>query len=311
MMKPLAKKPDPGQDHKNFAIIGGGKVGVALARQLLAAGYTSTGIACQTKASAEKAAELAGLTRYTSTPWQITSNAGIVFITTPDSAIADTCRDIAAHRGFGPGAVVLHCSGALPSTILTVPDNMDIARGSFHPLQSFATTDMAGNPFQDIIAAVEGDPAAVTMGQTIGRSLGATCFEIKTEGKSLYHAAAVVASNYLITLLENALTLLEAAGIDRADALTILRPLIKGTLANIDQAGIPQALTGPVARGDLDTIATHLDHIRTETSNLLPFYKMMGEFTIPIALAKGTLSEAAAHQLQELFQTSSGPSETG
>jgi len=301
-MFPEDTRTGPGESPASFAIVGGGKVGIALARQLLAAGHSCTGVACRSAASAKKAAERIGIARATDLPWEITADAKIVFITTPDGAIAGACRTINEKNGFSPETVVLHCSGALPSTVLTVPQNMNIARGSFHPLQSFATSDLAGNPFDGIIAAVEGDPAAVTTARAVGQALGATCFAIRTEGKTLYHAAAVVASNYLVTLLDTAFTMLEAAGIDRDDTLTILQPLIQGTLANIAQTGIPEALTGPVARGDVTTVTDHLAQIHDQTGRLLPLYQMLGQFTVPLALAKGTLSETAARKILGLFK---------
>ena len=103
----------------SFAIVGCGKVGKALGKFLAAAGYDAVGTASKSRSSAKEAADLLNTGRYSDIPWEITPSADVVLITTPDGAIADTCRLIAENKGFKSGCVVLHCSGALPSTILS------------------------------------------------------------------------------------------------------------------------------------------------------------------------------------------------
>ena len=293
----------------SFAIVGGGRVGTALGLHLARAGYPCVGVACTTRASAQKAAALIGEGVASDTPWEITPTANIVFITTPDSTISHVCEQIDTHKGFAPEAVVLHCSGALPSTILTVTSGKKAATGSLHPLQSIAGNDPDRNPFAGIVMAVEGTPRAVDTATTIGADLGATCFTIHTEAKMLYHAGAVVASNYLVTLCDAVFVLLEESGIDRNHAFDIIWPLLSGTLENIKTVGIPQALTGPVARGDAPIIKAHLQEIKTRKPDLLPVYRVMGLHTITVALAKGTITEAQAKKLRNVFDEKGGSGE--
>lgn len=290
---------------REFVIIGPGKVGTALGQQLARAGYTPLAVAARKPASAQKAAEAMGAGHATTIPWEITPRAGIVFITTPDSAIAETCETIARHNGFKNGAVVLHCSGSLPSTILNVHNSSSTSAGAFkgsmHPLQSFAGGDIAGNPFDGINMAIEGESTAVETAHDIGNRLGATCFTIKTAAKGLYHASAVVASNYLVTLMEVAFSLLDTAGIDRANAPGLLWPLVRGTLSNIESVGIPEALTGPIARGDTETVESHLKEIAEQQNNVLDIYAHLGRCTIPLAVAKGTITNEQAGTLKKLL----------
>ncbi|MDY6831018.1 MAG: Rossmann-like and DUF2520 domain-containing protein [Thermodesulfobacteriota bacterium] len=285
----------------SFAVVGGGRVGTALGVNLARAGYPCIGVACTTPASARKAADIIGEGVASILPWEITPAADIVFITTPDSAIARVCEQIDAHKGFAPEAVVLHCSGALPSTILTVTSGKKAAAGSLHPLQSIAGNDPGRNPFAGIVMAVEGAPRAVDVATAIGADLGATCFTIHTDAKMLYHAGAVVASNYLVTLCDAVFSLLEAAGINRDHAFDIMGPLLYGTLENIKTVGIPQALTGPVARGDTPIIKAHIQEIKIRKPDLLPVYRVMGLHTINVAMAKGTITEARAKTLRKVF----------
>jgi len=295
-----------GEMDTSVAIIGGGKVGTAMGKQLAAAGYRMVGVCCRTETSARRAASVINAEKIAVIPWEITPLAQIVFITTPDGDIARVYGAIMEHDGFAPGTTVLHCSGALPSTVLTAPGDSHIHKGSLHPLQSFAAADLPGNPFQGIIAAIEGDERALAVARQVGESMGATCFTIKTEAKVLYHAAAAVASNYLVTIIDIAFSFLESAGINRKDAVTILFPLIQGTLSNIRDIGIPQALTGPIARGDLETIKRHLEQIGTHHPDLSPVYGRLGLQTIRLAQGKGSLSPSLAEELRRLLLTGIG-----
>ncbi|MFC1814409.1 Rossmann-like and DUF2520 domain-containing protein [Thermodesulfobacteriota bacterium] len=285
----------------SFAIVGCGKVGTALGKFLVAAGYSAIGTASKSISSARKTADILKTARYSDVPWEVTKTAAIVLITTPDSAIADTCNRIAENTGFKTNAVVLHCSGALPSTILSSANRCGAFTGSIHPLQSFAADEYSSSPFEGIIVSIEGEEKALTAARQIAVDLGATCLTIATAAKTLYHAAAVVSSNYLVTLLEFAFRLLGEAGISGREAFNALQPLIAGTLSNIERVGIPEALTGPIARGDIETVKGHLDAIELKAPGLLALYKTLGHHTIDIATAKGTLSEAPAQQLKRIL----------
>lgn len=286
---------------KTFAIIGCGRVGRTLARQLTAAGYEPVGFASRSRQSAEKAASISGRPENVYDDIAAAAkSAGLVFLTTPDHAIAPTCRTIADGRGFQKDAVVLHCSGALSSDILKPAGECGASVGSMHPLQSFAAVGEE-NPFVGIKAAVEGDPAALALAREVAGALGADPISIRTEGKTLYHAAAVVASNYLVTLMRLSFDLLEAAGVESSETFDVLKPLINGTLTNIEGVGIPDALTGPIARGDVETVANHLSAIRELSEEAADLYARVGIATIEVATAKGDISQDAARELTELL----------
>lgn len=286
----------------SFAVVGCGKVGTALAIYLNAAGYRAAGVASISLASAKQTARTIGSDRFGDRPWEITPSAEVVFITTPDGAIADTCEALSRNRGFAPGSVVLHCSGALPSTILSAAKTCGAHIGSMHPLQSFASKDYTANPFQGIIISLEGEDRAIETAASASADLGGTCVTIRTQDKTLYHAAAVTASNYLVALLDLALELIGAAGVPAPDRFAVLKPLIEGTLSNIGAVGIPDALTGPIVRGDVETVTRHIEEIERKTPELLDIYKALGFHTVGVAQARGTLSEAAVRQLKALLE---------
>lgn len=288
----------------SFAIVGCGKVGTALGIFLAKAGYKAVGLAGRSLASAQRTAKIIGCDHYSDVPWEITRNADVVFITTPDGAIIETCDSIAGHKGFADKAVVLHCSGVLPSTILSTAKTCGAQTGSMHPLQTFASTEFNANPFQGVTVAVEGENDAVNMAKQIVADLGGSSVTILTEAKTLYHASAAVASNYLVTLLDLAFQLMGASGITGRDAFKVLKPLIEGTLSNIEEVGIPAALTGPIVRGDVETVEKHIEEIELTNPQLLELYKTLGFHTIHVATAKGTISDAIARQLKGILEPS-------
>ncbi len=289
----------------SVAIVGCGKLGTALARRLAACGYPLAALASKRLSSARTLAARVRAESVSDRAWEVLTAARVVFLTTPDGVIQDACEQIAGEGGWRPDTLVYHCSGAHSSALLAPARAAGAVVGSLHPLQSFASTAIKGNPFDGIVMSVEGDEQAVKTGHAIAEDLGATCFTIRTDTKTLYHASAVVASNYLVTLLEFAFRLIEAAGIDRRDAFGVLKPLIDGTLANVEAVGIPEALTGPVARGDVATVGAHLDAIAAQAPDLESLYKLLGRHTVAVATAKGALGEEQARAIGRLVEDKS------
>ncbi len=282
---------------RSCAIVGCGKVGSTLARLMARAGYDLAGLASKSLSSAQKTGEKTNCDIFGTIPWEVTLLADVVFITTPDGKIEETCRDIAENSGFKKDAAVFHCSGSLPSTILSSAKSNNAVIGSMHPLQSFAAVGETENPFEGIVVAVEGEAAAVQIARDIAGALGGNCLTLKTEAKMLYHASAVVASNYFVTVQNLAVQLIKAAGIPEKDAFEVLGPLVKGTLSNIEKTGTVKALTGPIARGDVETVQDHVKAIQAWKPELLQLYKTLGRYTLPIAKAAGGLSEEAGRQM--------------
>lgn len=284
-----------------IAIAGCGRLGTTLGKHLPGKGYELLGISCRSEASLKTAAEVLKIEKTSLSAWEITKDADIVFITTPDGKIEATCKKIAENNGYKKNAIVLHCSGSLPSTILSSAEDKGAVTGSVHPLQSFASPKLSGNPFDGIVMAVEGSPEAIEAGRILARDLGAVFIKILTESKTLYHASAVVASNYLVTLIGFAFDLIEKAGISGSDAMKVLNPLITGTLKNIENVGVTKALTGPIARGDVETISSHLSEIRRKLPEHVDIYNVLGKYTVDIARERGELDAGQIKSLLDVF----------
>jgi predicted short-subunit dehydrogenase-like oxidoreductase (DUF2520 family) len=135
-------------------------------------------------------------------------------------------------------------------------------------------------------------------------SLDGDWVELKAGDKVLYHAAAVIACNYLVTLVKLATDLWQTFSIPSDQATRALLPLIRGTVHNIDTVGLPQCLTGPIARGDTGTIQKHLAALEQRAPAIASAYRELGLQTIPIALAKGKIDEEKAKELEALLRVS-------
>nr|WP_320190514.1 Rossmann-like and DUF2520 domain-containing protein [uncultured Desulfobacter sp.] len=288
---------------RKFSVIGCGRVGICLATFLFKKNYEPAGFFSKSKASAKAAKAAAGCGVVFDTAADCARAGDIVFITTPDGVIEGVCGDLMRQNAFGPKTMVFHLSGAHSSEILAQAKQSGAVVGSIHPLQSFAPYEPGqASPFEGINISVEGDPDAVSQGKDIAAALGARAFAIPTESKTLYHASAVVASNYLVTLVKFALTLLMETGLREDVAFDILSPLIQGTLSNIGSRGCTRALTGPVARGDHETVARHLTDIDEKIPEFSALYRLLGTHTLDIAGAGDGLPEEAEKMLAHLFK---------
>ena len=170
--------------------------------------------------------------------------------------------------------------------------------GAVHPLRSFADPARAAELFPGTACAVDGDEDAVEVLEGFVRSIGGAPLRVRTDRKAIYHAGAVLASNALVALLDAAIRLFQKAGVARPDALRALLPLVEGTVANARSVGVPEALTGPVERGDAETVRLHVEALSAHAPELVGAYATLARLTAEAARAKGTIDEAAVERLE-------------
>lgn len=284
-----------------IAVVGAGKVGSALALLLSRQGYPVAGVASRSIESARRVAEELKVPA-TVNPEEVTAGADVVFITTPDRVIASVAEEITVRGGFRPGQVVFHTSGAHSADEVGAVRRSGALAASLHPLQSFADIKMAMENLPGSYFALEGDAAALPLAGRIVEDLGGKSFSIAAEDKPLYHAAACIASNYLVSLMHLATGLYSRFGLTRAEAFEALFPLIRGTIKNISQVGPPHALTGPVARADGPTLEGHLKVLKDVGGQELDLYSKLGLYTVRVALEKGSINAEEAKRLEELLR---------
>jgi predicted short-subunit dehydrogenase-like oxidoreductase (DUF2520 family) len=275
-------------------------VGTAVGALAVRAGYRVTAVAGRDRHRTEEAASRIGAEVPVLSPREAAGRAELVLLAVPDDAIEASCRELVAARALGRGSLVAHCSGAQSSECLA-PARRELGChvASFHPLQSFPTVEAALASLPGSYCFVEGDEVALAALEKLGAAIGAHCVRIETEHKALYHAAAVMACNYLTGLLDAALSLAASARIERRTAWQALEPLIRATVDNISELGTEAALTGPIARGDRRTVRTHLAVLDRSARELSDLYRALGSWTVGLALRKGTIEEAAARTLLE------------
>ncbi len=181
-----------------------------------------------------------------------------VLIATPDGAIEEIANELARIGGQDlQGQVVLHTSGAMDSSVLHAARSCGASVGSMHPLQTFNGVTVP--PLEGKVFAIEGDPMAVRTARKIARALGAAPSQIDARNKPLYHAAGALAAGHTLVVVEAAIQLLMSLGMKRTEAMRALLPMTKQVLQNYERLGPRAAWTGPLARGDYEVVAKHLN----------------------------------------------------
>lgn len=220
------------------------------------------------------------------------SNARHILIAVPDDAIPVVAAKLAAD-GL-TGSVVLHTSGAAGPEALNVLRQSGNAVGVFHPLQTVPSAERGIETLPGSTYAFAGDARAVDWARTLVARLGGKPLEIDPRRWAHYHAAAVMACNYQVTLIDAALELM--AGIGRAEALAALAPIVRATTENVLSLGPEKALTGPIARGDVGTIRRHLAALGDAEPRTRDLYISAGLRTVAIAERAG-LAKSAAREI--------------
>jgi predicted short-subunit dehydrogenase-like oxidoreductase (DUF2520 family) len=282
-----------------IAVIGAGAVGTSLAQGLVASGHRVEAVLSRTAASAQALADRVGAPVAESSWDALPPAVRLVLICVPDDAIADVAEALAARDHPWGDTIVAHTSGAKTTDVLSPLREQGAATLSFHPLQTFAK-DASPGAFEDIVVGLEGDDRAVAAGKTLARALGARPLRLTPEDKARYHCAAALASNGLVALLAVVEEVFSASDRDPetpGSALDLVGPLVSQTLKNLQQ-GVPEgALTGPVARGDEETVQAHLDALAAETPHLVPLYAALSTEMVRVAVRGGHLTAEQAEGL--------------
>ena len=266
-----------------IAIVGAGNLAGALAVSLREAGYVieqivSRGSAASLRRARRLASEVGAVA---AVPAQVVIKAGIVWFCVPDGAIADAARAMAGAADW-KDKVALHSSGALTSDELGVLRERGATVASGHPLMTFvrgSRPSLAGVPF-----ALEGSPKAVRAARAIVLNLEGHPFAIRKKDKEAYHAWGMFASPLLTALLAAGERVAGAAGVDRKAARARMLPILRQTLANYARLGAAESFSGPIARGDAETVQQHLQVLQ----------QVRGARDVYVALARAALRDLPA-----------------
>lgn len=286
----------------NISIIGAGKVGVAVGNLLAGKGHRIVAATATTRASLDKAAPFLPGAHLLQDNAEAAALADVILITAKDEQIRTACDDLVAGGAIKPTHTLIHMSGAASLEVLSSAKDAGAKIASLHPIQSLASIEMAIERLPGSYFGITADGSAREVALQIAHDLDGRPIEIADENKVLYHAAACIASNYLVTLLNLAEEVYAAAGLDRGTALEAMMQLVGGTTSNIRSVGTTAALTGPIARGDAKIVKQHLEALGKMDEDVLDIYKTLGLRTIDIAVEKGALIKNDADRLTAILK---------
>jgi predicted short-subunit dehydrogenase-like oxidoreductase (DUF2520 family) len=283
-----------------IVIVGPGRMGTAIALALQAAGVRV--LSAVSRESRSASATL--FTQRTGIPvaqlhhsdLHNLADANLVVITVPDKAVTATAQTLVDTGVLHDRMVIAHTAGALSSEALNPVLQVGCPRLSLHPLQTIADPLTGIQSLHGAYCTLEGDDEAVRKGMELVQAWGGIPVAIRADQRPQYHAAAVLASNAVVALAAVATELVPIP-----DGLQALLPLLRGAIANLERYGLPQALTGPVERGDGSTILAHLQALQSNPT-ALHVYTALGQATVELARQKGSLSADQAEAISELLR---------
>jgi len=285
-----------------LVLIGPGRLGMTVARLLAEAGHEIRAIIGRDGSRAAAAARFVGCPGIGTTDLARVREGELVLIALPDDQIGEMAARLRRQGHLAAGTVLVHFSGIHPAAILLGEEGPLLHALAIHPLQSFADAVMGVRELPGSPCSVEGEEELLPLAEGLVTDLGGTPFRLAAEHKALYHAAACVASNYMVTLIDTASEIMAACGFGRDDAFRLLRPLLRGTGNNLSVLGPEQALTGPIARGDQRTVRKHLQALAELPPDIREIYRVLGQRTVALAKRRGTLDQEAEEKILKILE---------
>jgi len=274
-------------EEAGFLIIGAGRVGGALGILLKDRGLKVVGVHDKDEAKGKKLSEKLGAKYFDDFGKDHGDRTDVVIISVPDDCISEVIEKIVGSDIIKPGTFVCHTSGVHSSRILEPVGKKGGNAFSLHPLVSITDPESLSEVVEESFFVLEGDPDGIEIGTEIVRALGANCFSISSSKKALYHSAASILSNYLATLFNIACGIMLDIGLDPDDIHESLCSLVGSTLLNLAKNDPLDALTGPVSRGDIETIRLHMEALSEYNEDIKELYAKLGLLTLQMAELKG------------------------
>jgi predicted short-subunit dehydrogenase-like oxidoreductase (DUF2520 family) len=291
------------EQRRSVCIIGAGKVGSTLAMLLKRSGYRIISVVSGERSSAKKLAGQVGCARYSTALSQLPSSARIVLIAAPDERIPGIAVELARRTDLQfRRLVVFHSSGTLTSDALLPLHKKGAKTFSFHPIQTFPpATDLADRlvRMKGITYGCEGPPAAIRFARDVAEDIDGTIIRISKKKKILYHIACVVASNYSVALLGMTEEVLRLVGGDIR--LRHLLPLIETSIANAIRLSPAKALTGPIARGSLATVKSHVRELLRTDRRLARLYCRYGMQALRLVARDRKMPQRTVREMEKVL----------
>ncbi len=280
----------------DLAVIGAGRVGTAIAVLLARAGHRVAAVSGREGTTERAARFLPGVPVLAET--EATRDADVVLLGVPDAAIEATAGRVAP--ALRSRATVVHLSGALGLAALRSAEAAGATPIALHPLQTFPTVESAVERMPGSAAAVTArTEEAFAIGEGLARDAGARPFRLADEARPLYHAGAVLASNAVVALVALAERVVGEAGVD--DPVGKFLPLTRAAVESVDELGVAGALTGPVVRGDAETVERNLRALGEHAPEAVAAYVALASASSALAAGSGRLSERGRAAVEEVL----------
>ena len=280
------------------AVIGAGRVGTAVAVLLGKAGHHVVGVSGRGDTRDRVSAHLPGVPLLE--PATAAAAAELVVIGTPDDAIEPTVAALGAAAALAPGAWVAHLSGSLGLDVLRAARDAGARRLALHPLQTFPDVGSALDGLPGCwIAVTADDEESARLGERLVADLHGVAFPLRDGARPLYHAAAVFASNGLVTVSAIAESLFAAAGVP--DPRAAMAPLQRASLDHVESLGPARALTGPAVRGDAGTIRRNVEALQKEASDLVTAYVALARAALNLAERSGRVPPGGRAAVEDVL----------
>jgi len=287
-----------------IVLIGPGRLGQAVTRLLCDAGHEICAVISQDLSRARAAARFIGAPDTVGTTDLIRARQGdLVLLALPDDHIARVAAILRRDELVTPGAVLIHFSGIHHAGILLGEEGPAVKALAIHPLQTFADAVIGVKNLPGSLFAVQGDEELYPLALELVEDMGGIPFMLTQEQKPLYHAAACMTSNYLVTLVDTAGQILEQCGIPKPEACRLLWPLLRGTMQNLTALTPETALTGPIVRGDARTVEKHLKALEDLPEDLGAIYRVLGKKTVELALRSERLEQERAEEIRKILES--------
>ncbi|MDA2929686.1 DUF2520 domain-containing protein [Acidobacteria bacterium AH-259-O06] len=286
---------------REVGIAGAGRVGRSLGKLLNERGQKVVAVASRNRARAKAAAAFIGREVQAVSYTDLPSKVDKILIAVSDDSIGQIANTL-AEAGLTEGTV-LHTSGIYGTDVLAPLIAQGNSCAGLHPLQTIATPQQGVQKLPSATFTIVGSGRAAEWAEKIVNLLHGKILRIAPGRKSTYHAAAVIASNYIVSLIDAAVLVMGAAGVDPEAARRALAPLVQASVQNALAERPVKALTGPIQRGDIQTLALHLQGLALVPASIQQLYRAVGIQTVQLARKQG-LDSAVARQLEHLLRRS-------
>lgn len=290
----------------SIGVVGAGRVGAVLAAALRSAGHEVVAAAGESDASRRRiAALLPGVT--VAKPTDVARACDLLLLTVPDDMLSNVVSVLSASGAIREGQVVVHTSGRHGLAVLEPAREVGARTIAVHPAMTFTGTEVDLPRLPGCVFGVTADGADRALAESLVADLGGRPMWVPEERRALYHAGLAHGANHLVTLVTEAMEILSAAGAD--DPAATLRPLLTAALDNALEEG-DAALTGPIVRGDVETVRAHVAGLLADAPQTLASYVALAHATLDRAVTDGRLLPIRASRMLRVLADAEAAAES-